>query len=538
MLYAHVLTAGYDGAPIKVSDFAARHLTTVLIIALLVLYTLLVGASASVVRACIMGALVLIALEFGRVNWAINALAIAAFVMSLMNPYVLWDIGFQLSFLATLGLLVYVPRIQGRLEKDLTGRMEARHARRVVYLLGDSFIVTLAAFLVTAPLLVVYFHRISPIGFLANFLILPVQPAIMVLGGAATLLQMLANALSAIPFVGLVVGALAQVIAWGAFVCLQYTILVVQATAAVPYGSFVVERVDMALAVVFYAALAVVTWLGVRGALAKLVSHIWIPIALLAVVVVFAWVSSVAWRDSRTKVMFVAAAQGDATFVRTREDERILINGTGEPGTLLSFLGEQLPPWDRRIDLVVATHLDDGNLSSLNAVLERYAVGTIVEPPAPARPGVSYTKWRELINAGQIASHEAAAGMVLRAGGTVVEVVGGANAPTAPRGAGSRRMTNIVLRVQAEGKNLLLAPELTGIEQRELVETGAGLDAEVAALPNEIEPEFLERVGPETVILFVGRRPQDEPNAGTLKLLGGVTVLRTDQGGTITLFSE
>lgn len=89
MIYARALTAGQTGAPLQISGLVARHLTTLIIITMLVCYTLLVGASASVVRACIMGALVLIALEFGRVNWAINALAIAAFVMTLLNPYVL-----------------------------------------------------------------------------------------------------------------------------------------------------------------------------------------------------------------------------------------------------------------------------------------------------------------------------------------------------------------------------------------------------------------------------------------------------------------
>ncbi len=69
---------------------------------------------------------------------------------------------------------------------------------------------------------------------------MPVQPAIMILGDAATLLQMAANGLSAVPFIGLVMGA--QALAWGALVCLQYTILVVQATPAVPSDSFDVRR--------------------------------------------------------------------------------------------------------------------------------------------------------------------------------------------------------------------------------------------------------------------------------------------------------
>jgi beta-lactamase superfamily II metal-dependent hydrolase len=54
--------------------------------------------------------------------------------------------------------------------------------------------------------------------------------------------------------------------------------------------------------------------------------------------------------------------------------------------------------------------------------------------------------------------------------------------------------------------------------------------------PNKIEKEVLERVTPETVILFVGRRPDEKPRAQTLKLLEEVMVLRTDERGTITYF--
>ncbi|MCI0475947.1 MAG: ComEC/Rec2 family competence protein, partial [Anaerolineales bacterium] len=362
--------------------FAAmtQHLTTILIILFLLLYTLLVGASPSVVRACIMGSIVLIAYAFGRQSLAINALALSAFIMTLLNPYVLWDVGFQLSFLATVGLLIYAPRLQNRLEGWLKKRVGDARARRVLEFFKDAVIVTAAAFLVTAPLIIVYFHRVSIIGFLTNFLILPVQPAIMILGGIATMLQMAANALHALPFVSVILGGLAQVIAWGAFVCLQYTILAVQATAAIPFGSFEVSRIDAPLVIAFYALLFIGTRLGVKRATGLFLARVWVSIALLALITMFVWTTAVASSDTRTRLSFIAASSGDATFIRTANDRRILINGTSEPGTLLSFLGTQLPPWDRRLDVVIATHLDDENLASLNAVLERYNVAQVVEP--------------------------------------------------------------------------------------------------------------------------------------------------------------
>lgn len=505
------------------------HLTTVLIILVLILYTLLVGASASVVRACIMGSLVVIALDVGRTSWAFNALAIAAFVMTLLNPYVLWDIGFQLSFLATLGLLIYAPRLQNRIEGWLKKRVDDARARQIVEFFKDALIVTLAAFVVTAPLIIVYFHRVSIIGFLTNFLVLPIQPAIMILGGAATLLQMTANWFANIPFLNMVIGAVAQVIAWGAYICLQYTILVVQATAAIPFGSFEVTRVDAPLVIAFYAALFVGTRLGVKRATGLFLSRVWIAIALLALITMFVWTTALASSDPRTRVTFVAASGGDATFIRTANDQRILINGTREPSTLLSFLGAELPPWDRRIDVIIVTHLDDENLASLNAVLERYTIAQIVEPTQPARPGVSYPKWRELIQKQGSEVILAQQATRLRAGEATMEIV----YPSA-----DVDTSYVALQMFAHGHSFLFAPALRKNDRAALLNNPAWSDMDIAVLPNELEAEFLEQLQPATIVLFVGKSARDQPAPETLKLLQDVPLLRTDERGTIRYFLD
>jgi hypothetical protein len=77
-----------------------------------VFYTLLVGAGASVVRAAVMSSLALIAGRQGRRSWGLNPLAAATLLMTLQNPSVLWDVGFQLTAAATLGILLYGERWQ------------------------------------------------------------------------------------------------------------------------------------------------------------------------------------------------------------------------------------------------------------------------------------------------------------------------------------------------------------------------------------------------------------------------------------------
>lgn len=529
VLQARAINAPTTGLITRAFAFLTGHLTTVLIITILILYTLLVGASASVVRACIMGSLVVVALDAGRTSWAFNALAIAAFVMTLLNPYVLWDVGFQLSFLATLGLLIYAPRLQNRIEGWLKKRVDDARARQIVEFFKDALIVTLAAFVVTAPLIIVYFHRVSLIGFLTNFLVLPVQPAIMVLGGAATLLQMAATWLASVPLVGMIFGALAQATAWGAYVCLQYTILVVQATAAVPFGSFEVTRIDAPFVIAFYAALFVGTRLGVKRATGLFLSRVWIAIALLALITMFVWTTALASGDPRTRVTFLDASAGDATFIRTANDQRILINGTNEPGTLLSFLGTELPPWDRRLDVIIVTHLDNENLASLNAVLERYNVAQIVEPTQPARPGVSYPKWRDLIQKKQSDVIPALQGTKLRAGEATFEIV----YPSA-----DMDTSYVALQMFANGHSFLFAPVLRKSDRDILTAQAVLSNAEFAILPSEFETALTEQLQPATVILFVGKSARDKPSAETLAILENSALLRTDERGTIRYFLD
>jgi competence protein ComEC len=152
------------------------------------LYTLLVGANPSVVRAAIMGGLALFARQVGRRQDGLAGLAFTAAIMALIDPYVLWDVGFQLSFAATLGLVLYGTPSQAALA-SMAGRvLPPAEAQRLASLVGEYFLFTLAAQLTALPVTIAHFQRLSLSALIANPLILPVQPAVMVLGGLAVVL--------------------------------------------------------------------------------------------------------------------------------------------------------------------------------------------------------------------------------------------------------------------------------------------------------------------------------------------------------------
>jgi len=206
-----------------------RRLAFWLALVTIVLFVLMTGAAASVVRAAIMGILVLLAQQVGRLYSIRNALIFAGAVMVYLNPKVLvFDLGFQLSFGATLGLIYISPILQAWFEpkkEDLLSQINGR-AKFVKSLesLKSILIATLAAQITVLPLLIINFGQLSLISPLANLLILPFIPATMLLGFLGAL-------------GGLIFLPLGQIFGWLAWLFLTYEIKIIELLARLPLAA-------------------------------------------------------------------------------------------------------------------------------------------------------------------------------------------------------------------------------------------------------------------------------------------------------------
>lgn len=136
---------------------------------MITIFVLLTGASPSVTRAALMGSLFLFAKTIGRRAHAFHTLLVTLFIMVLFNPnFLLYDLGFQLSFLATFGLIVAAPR----LSRLLPPLKKAAAVREIL-------LSTLAAQIFTLPLVIIAFQSYNPLSIVANILVLPTVPFIM-----------------------------------------------------------------------------------------------------------------------------------------------------------------------------------------------------------------------------------------------------------------------------------------------------------------------------------------------------------------------
>jgi len=165
--------------------FVRRKIAFWMSVAVIFLFVIMTGASASVVRAAVMGLLLSFAHGYGRLYDQKNSIILAGAVMIWFNPFVLvFDIGFQLSFAAVLGLIYLYPWLDYKAHKlsELGGMKEL-------------VLMTLSAQVAVAPLLIYYFGGFSPISLPANILILPFVPVAMLLGFIAGLVGMISVSL-------------------------------------------------------------------------------------------------------------------------------------------------------------------------------------------------------------------------------------------------------------------------------------------------------------------------------------------------------
>lgn len=210
---------------------------------LIILFVVLTGASPSAVRAGIMGLLLLVAEREGRLYHIRNALAFAAAVMVYHNPFILrLDAAFQLSFLATLGLVYFSPHVERWFDrlgcyiamffgKTLSLSLRKNSFELVSFpeahllKLKHIFIETLAAQLMVLPFLLFLFGRVSLVSPFANLLVLIAVPYSMAIGFVTGVLGFASEALS-------------HFTAIGSWMLLEYKIRIIEFFASMPFASF------------------------------------------------------------------------------------------------------------------------------------------------------------------------------------------------------------------------------------------------------------------------------------------------------------
>ncbi len=517
--------------------FVGRRRAMLLSLAAVIAYAALIGLSPPVLRAMIMGMLVVLASVSGRRGSAITALAFAGAIMAGLDPRIVRDVSFQLSFAATAGIL-YLSSPFRKWLIELTGvalRLDEvpRWLDRYV---AEPLAMTLAAIVSTAPLLALNFGRLSLVAVPANLLVVPAFPFILAASLAAALGGLL-------PQYRLLFSA-------PAYYILTYWIELAHWFAALPHAAVGSGNYSEAAAAATYGAIIAAGALFVRFVRAPAVSRlaesrplnvrrlraaamIAVPAAVLVASAGFAiWPSA----PPRLSVTVLDVGQGDAILIRTPSGQDVLVDG-GPGGAVLRGLGDELPWRDRSIEMLILTHPQSDHLLGLLDVLARYDVRRVLAGPG-VQPTEGYRAWTAAVNGERRAIEIAKQGTVFDLGdGVRLEVLGPDETEAADEQINN---TGAVLRIVWGEVSFLLTADIEAKAERALLDDGGDLHATVLKVPHHgsktsSSRAFLDAVQPRIAVVSSGRdNPFGHPAPEVVDRLDGyATVYNTAASGAV-----
>jgi competence protein ComEC len=526
-----------------------RRRRAVVTILAIVAYVAFAGASPSVLRAGAMAGVVLLARETGRAGRAPAALGWAAAGLLVADPALVGDAGFQLSTLATAGLIAWGSAATERIDRWTHGRAPRW--------LAESLGVSLAAQLATLPIVVASFGRVALVAPAVNLAVVPLVAPVMAAGLVALAGGLLVGA-------GVPAGA-GALLALPAWVGMRLMIAIIDVAAGLPGASLTVEPPwDAGLAIAITAAIAGIVMARRRPGRARdrrapptsatpakpargAPSGRAMRLAALTLVVAVACLGAIAASRPAgvARLTVLDVGQGDAILVEGSRGGRLLVDGGPDPDRLLVELDRRLPPWDRRLDVVVLSHPHEDHVAGLAMLLARYDVGRVLEPGMRG-PGPGYAAW-----AAALARTDAPPGGTIAAGDRLavddvrldVRWPIRGTVPSKPADGGTAiNNVSVVLLGTVGDRRFLLTGDVEEEVDPSLIAAGLPpidvLKVAHHGSRTATTEAFLAVVRPRVAIASAGAdNPYGHPTRSTIERLAaaGARVFRTDVDGSVSV---
>lgn len=510
--------------------FTQRWLVLWVSVSLIIGYTVFVGAEAPVVRAAIMSSLLVLGQTIRHKTFVPASLAFVVLLMGMLDPWALWDVGFQLSFAAVLGMMLLVPPLEHRFQQLTQAVFTERAGRWLQVLLSEALVVSLAAQVFVLPLVLHYFGQLSMMSLLANLLIVPVQAYVLILGAIATI-------------IGIVLAPLGAVAFQAVWLPLTWTTFIVRELAESPWALLDLQISSGVLAVSVIIALSMTIFSATaprhyRTALSY--CGVWLAMGTVVVVSLSLLSITMQYRtnqpDGRLHVTYLDAGLSNSVIIESPGGALFLIDGGPYPSRLLNAIGDRVPPYKRSVDVLFITHDDEEDIGAIRALAERYTIQTLVTSVRNSREQRYFDLLHDLEDNGTIVL-QADAGHRLRTGDGVLLEILAPNQWTEITG-------GLVLRLQYEDAVFLFTHELEPPQELQLLRDGARVQATVLQIADHGQDDsngrrWVSAVGAQVAVLQNDPSHfQSEVVSQVLDNFAGATLYRTDQHGHITITSD
>lgn len=495
-----------------------QRLLCAVTIPLLLFYMVMVGMSPSVVRACIMQIFLLIAPLFRRGSDPLTSLAAALLVILLCNPFAAASVSLQLSFSATLGMVLLSPRLY----KLLTGwyKGKCRPLRAALCFVAANLSATLSAVVFTAPLTAWYFRIFVLVAPLSSLLAVP----------AAGWSFMAAFVTVLLGFVWL---PLASLLGWISWALVRYILWIANGMMSWRYHAVYFTNPYLIYWLLFLYAAFIGCAATPDGKRKYLLASALSVLTLTAAI----WVNRQDYQYGVLTALTLDVGQGESVILTSGGETALVDCGSSnsykDPGGLAADTLHSMGV--RELSAVVVTHYHADHTNGLYEVLRRIPVQTIYLPDIEDEYGV-----RERL----VSLAEEKGAQVTYVTKETADTLGDTVLTIYPpvQSGGDLNELGLTALASAGDFDLLITGDMSGSTEKKLVETYALPDMEVLVVSHHgsrysSNIRFLKSVTPEAAVISVGDNNYGHPSEETLQrlLAVGADIWRTDQQGTIRI---
>lgn len=510
-----------------------KKISKIITIFILLFFIILTGKTASVTRACFMSSYIILASLFHKKAHVLASISISLLIILIINPYLILDIGLQLSYGGTIGIVLIYPIL-----KKLKKKKEDKNSKfkkiihKVKEKILDIILITISANLVIFPIVLFHYNTISFTFIISNLLISPIIGIIIILGFISVFASYIISPISKVMFLILQT-------------FLNLLIKIAHFCAELPFSKVYFPTPKIYVIIIYYVFLIFIILERNKIIVIKKINK---KIIIIFVIIIIILNLILNFIPKTFTISFIDVGQGDSMLISTPKGKKILIDGGGSRDEESFNIGKQtLIPYllnkgITKLDYILISHFDSDHVGGILSVLEELKVEKVII--CEQEENENYRRFKEIVKNKKIKVYVVKKGDNVKIEENILLNILWPKDEKIKENAINNN--SIVAKLNYKNFSILLTGDIEKIAENEILkeyENSNILNANILKVAHHGSKsssinEFLEKVKPQIALIGVGEENTfGHPNEGVLKRLENINtkIYRTDKKGEITI---